>query len=222
MRSLSFPSPGGALSTEGGAGHPPRHVAAPPGGGPVRFGMHYTRISVKHGIAASKPALPGQGGIRPVGPVYYRVAITILLFVAADFSLFLHQRDAWPLIEQPRGLKGRRWPQVGAGPAPFAPVAGAPTGADSGGKFPPDTASCLRLEKFAAPGLDRPPRFCYLFICTWGCSSAGRALEWHSRGQGFKSPQLHHRFQGVSDMALTSFLLPVHLLCPPADFEPRS
>jgi hypothetical protein len=24
-----------------------------------------------------------------------------------------------------------------------------------------------------------------------GCSSVGRALEWHSRGQGFESPQLH-------------------------------
>tara|TARA_X000001036_G_scaffold120886_3_gene114431 strand:+ start:881 stop:985 length:105 start_codon:yes stop_codon:yes gene_type:complete len=24
-----------------------------------------------------------------------------------------------------------------------------------------------------------------------GCSSAGRALAWHARGQGFKSPQLH-------------------------------
>src|SRR5262249_4392473 len=27
---------------------------------------------------------------------------------------------------------------------------------------------------------------------TWGYSSAGRALEWHSRGQGFDSPYLHH------------------------------
>jgi hypothetical protein len=27
---------------------------------------------------------------------------------------------------------------------------------------------------------------------SWGCSSAGRALEWHSRGQGFDPPQLHH------------------------------
>ena len=25
----------------------------------------------------------------------------------------------------------------------------------------------------------------------WGCSSVGRALESHSRGQGFDSPQLH-------------------------------
>ena len=26
---------------------------------------------------------------------------------------------------------------------------------------------------------------------TWGCSSTGRALEWHSRGKGFDPPHLH-------------------------------
>ena len=26
----------------------------------------------------------------------------------------------------------------------------------------------------------------------WGCSSAGRALEWHSRGRRFDPVQLHH------------------------------
>ena len=25
----------------------------------------------------------------------------------------------------------------------------------------------------------------------WGCSSLGRALEWHSRGKGFDPPHLH-------------------------------
>ena len=25
----------------------------------------------------------------------------------------------------------------------------------------------------------------------WGCSSSGRAFEWHSKGEGFESPQLH-------------------------------
>jgi hypothetical protein len=49
--------------------------------------------------------------------------------------------------------------------------------------------------------------------CTWGCSSVGRALEWHSRGPGFNSPQLHQRFQVVSDRALTTFLLGVHIVC---------
>ena len=27
----------------------------------------------------------------------------------------------------------------------------------------------------------------------WGCSSLGRALEWHSRGKGFDPPHLHQR-----------------------------
>ena len=31
-----------------------------------------------------------------------------------------------------------------------------------------------------------------LLPTTWGHSSVGRALEWHSRGQGFDSPCLHH------------------------------
>ena len=29
----------------------------------------------------------------------------------------------------------------------------------------------------------------------WGCSSAGRALEWHSRGQEFDPPQLHQNIK---------------------------
>ena len=32
---------------------------------------------------------------------------------------------------------------------------------------------------------------CY-FKSLWGCSSAGRALEWHSRGRRFDPVQLHH------------------------------
>ena len=31
-----------------------------------------------------------------------------------------------------------------------------------------------------------------LSINLWGCSSAGRALEWHSRGRRFDPVQLHH------------------------------
>ena len=29
-------------------------------------------------------------------------------------------------------------------------------------------------------------------ICAWGCSSLGRALEWHSRGSRFDPDHLHH------------------------------
>ena len=31
----------------------------------------------------------------------------------------------------------------------------------------------------------------------WGCSSAGRALEWHSRGREFDPRQLHHEYRWV-------------------------
>ena len=40
--------------------------------------------------------------------------------------------------------------------------------------------------------IDKPFLFAYIRFDFWGCSSVGRALEWHSRGQGFDSPQLHH------------------------------
>src|SRR5205823_13451857 len=38
-------------------------------------------------------------------------------------------------------------------------------------------------------------------MTTRGCSSAGRALEWHSRGQGFKSPHLHCE-KGLADKGI--------------------
>src|SRR5205085_1407678 len=38
---------------------------------------------------------------------------------------------------------------------------------------------CIRLPDWCTPRGAR------------GCSSVGRALEWHSRGQGFDSPHLH-------------------------------
>ena len=36
-----------------------------------------------------------------------------------------------------------------------------------------------------------------------GCSSAGRALESHSRGQGFESPQLHRATSAIRGSSLT-------------------
>src|SRR6266850_7308006 len=36
-------------------------------------------------------------------------------------------------------------------------------------------------------------------IISWGRSSAGRALEWHSRGRRFDPDRLHQKFQVVSD-----------------------
>jgi hypothetical protein len=34
----------------------------------------------------------------------------------------------------------------------------------------------------------------FAIVFNWGCSSAGRALGWHSRGRGFEPLQLHHFF----------------------------
>ena len=39
---------------------------------------------------------------------------------------------------------------------------------------------------------------------TWGCSSAGRAREWHSRGQGFNPPHLH--YVSIDPLHLTTTL----------------
>ena len=42
---------------------------------------------------------------------------------------------------------------------------------------------------------------------SWGYSSVGRALEWHSRGQGFDPPQLHQKFQVLRPFFETAFFL---------------
>ena len=34
--------------------------------------------------------------------------------------------------------------------------------------------------------------FCNMDNPRWGCSSAGRVLDWQSRGRGFDPHQLHH------------------------------
>ena len=39
----------------------------------------------------------------------------------------------------------------------------------------------------------------------WGCSSAGRALEWHSRGREFDPRQLHQENQGVNRLPVNPF-----------------
>ena len=48
----------------------------------------------------------------------------------------------------------------------------------------------------------------------WGLSSAGRALHWQCRGQGFDSPRLHQpslklRLAGRSALASYDFSLPM-------------
>ena len=41
-------------------------------------------------------------------------------------------------------------------------------------------------------GLQSDSYFPIVFPVAWGRSSAGRALDWQSRGQGFDPPRLHH------------------------------
>ena len=44
-------------------------------------------------------------------------------------------------------------------------------------------------------------------IVTWGYSSVGRALDWQSRGQGFKSPYLHQIRREVKPLFFESEIL---------------
>ncbi len=38
----------------------------------------------------------------------------------------------------------------------------------------------------------------YTYENSGGISSVGRAFEWHSKGQGFDSPILHHTMKGLT------------------------
>ena len=49
-----------------------------------------------------------------------------------------------------------------------------------------NSATCAKVVAFCSAT-------CYNMPCPWGYSSVGRALEWHSRGQGFDSPYLHQK-----------------------------
>ena len=51
-------------------------------------------------------------------------------------------------------------------------------------------------EPFRPGGLNYPDK---KISQIWGCSSAGRALAWHARGQGFDPPQLHQLPAEVSE-----------------------
>ena len=51
--------------------------------------------------------------------------------------------------------------------------------------------------------LNYPNHYDIITPLSWGCSSLGRALEWHSRGKGFDPPHLH--FRGVRRTQMLSF-----------------
>ena len=42
----------------------------------------------------------------------------------------------------------------------------------------------------------------------WACSSIGRALEWHSRGKGFESPQVQYGTETYHSMELVRLAFP--------------
>ena len=55
----------------------------------------------------------------------------------------------------------------------------------------PPKPSC-DIHTFSLCRLDLKVTNSYDTHCrNWGCSSVGRASEWHSEGQGFDSPYLH-------------------------------
>ena len=60
-----------------------------------------------------------------------------------------------------------------------------------------NSATCAKVVAFCSAT-------CYNMPCPWGYSSVGRALEWHSRGQGFDSPlYAHSAFMSELETALS-------------------
>ena len=65
-----------------------------------------------------------------------------------------------------------------------------------GGRFLPKSNKECQFQNFSrqvARILLQFTKFCATIIKLWGHSSVGRALEWHSRGQGSDSPCLHQK-----------------------------
>ncbi len=64
----------------------------------------------------------------------------------------------------------------------------------------PKLTDVKKFFKFFKIFLDFLFKVCYSIFTVWGRSSAGRALEWHSRGQEFDPLRLHqktiHHFDG--------------------------
>ena len=53
-------------------------------------------------------------------------------------------------------------------------------------------------------GIDTSSYAAYNIHCSRGISAVGSAFEWHSKGQGFDSPMLHHE-KGADDNSAFSF-----------------
>ena len=78
-----------------------------------------------------------------------------------------------------------------------------PQGGDAHEYFGPEVKNSHLRPFYALPGFDNAFPVAYT-VTKWGCSSAGRALQSHCRGQGFESPQLHqfgvHKFGAVAQL----------------------
>ena len=64
------------------------------------------------------------------------------------------------------------------------------------------------FQTFFKKGVDNWQNLCYYSACsenTWGYSSAGRALEWHSRGQRFDPAYLHQENSRCNRIGCFSF-----------------
>ena len=91
----------------------------------------------------------------------------------------------------PQGRKDRGILSALRMPVPPLRRAGGRTYHDEGSAPPRVCRNQVRRER--APDHSLQPKGAAIGCATRrGCSSVGRALEWHSRGRGFDSPQLHH------------------------------
>ena len=68
-----------------------------------------------------------------------------------------------------------------------------PSGRGTGGDGGAGLRGLWGRENFFDFFVDRGAAFWQCAFLPRGCSSVGRALEWHSRGQEFNSPQLHQK-----------------------------
>jgi hypothetical protein len=99
-------------------------------------------------------------------------------------------------------------------PAIFGDYSGSPCGRQ--GRIGKGLAAVMRQIKC----IDTPYPICYKGQRKRGCSSVGRALEWHSRGRQFDPDQLHHVCNRVGEFSPAFFLFctikPHHEISRPA------
>ncbi len=99
-----------------------------------------------------------------------------------------------PIVSRGRRLPGTR--QTTLPHVIFCSTSYMPQPPLFGGRFLPKSNKECRFQNFSrqvARILLQFTKFCATIIKLWGHSSVGRALEWHSRGQGSDSPCLHQK-----------------------------